>query len=109
MTIAVSDILHTYQYYNGLLFFGFQKSKTSIGLYITGTGTNDVNGNPITLENPLATFEVTAQAVSGTNIGFSSFTGSTSIPTIITDLSNKAILAGWSVVTTSTNYLELSY
>lgn len=111
ITITQSDTNLIYQYYNGLLFFGYQKSATNIVLFLTGTGTNDFQGEPIILNNCYTQFWVRSQNLSyADNIfgfGNSSQTGQTN--DILDGLVADALTKGWAFVSGSNNSRELSY
>jgi hypothetical protein len=110
MSISQSNVNYVYQYYNGLLFFGYQKSATNIVLFLTGAGTNDVNGNPTQSVNGKARFKVVASNTSFVDKSFYLDNGTTflNIPVALTSIATNAGLQGFSVVSTGTNSIELS-
>lgn len=110
MSISQSNVNYVYQYYNGLLFFGYQKSATNIVLFLTGAGTNDVNGNPTQSVNGKARFKVVASDTSFVDKSFYLDNGTTflNIPVALTSIATNAGLQGFSVVSTGTNSIELS-
>lgn len=110
MSISQSNVNYVYQYYNGLLFFGYQKSATNIVLFLTGAGTNDVNGNPTQSVNGKARFKVVANNTSFVDKSFYLDNGTSllNIPVALTSIATNAGLQGFSVVATGTNSIELS-
>lgn len=110
-SIQVSSIKYTYQYYNGLLFFGYKKANGNLVLVVTGCGTNNGSNEPISLDNAYADFYVTAKDSAYTDIGFSYSAGSVNqtISTILDALVASSASTGWSLVTQTTNTIELSY
>jgi hypothetical protein len=112
MNISVTGtVLKTYNYFNGVLFFAFQKSPTNIVLYLTGTGTNNGSNEPIILNNGNCNFRVEAVDGSYNDIGFRASAAS-STPTIsdlFSTLLFSAGISGWTFVSQTTNSLELSY
>lgn len=110
MDCFVDRVADAYQYFDGLLFFGYQKSSTNIQIFLTGVGNNDGSGNPITLYNPALTFKVVAYDSSFSNKSFELPPGlGGNINTILTALSTYAIAQGFTVVSIGTNTLELSF
>lgn len=98
---------------NGFLFFAatnglFSGSQPQIVVYLTGAGTNDVNGNPQTLDYaPTNTF-VNVNS-NGLTVGFSATSGSTNIPVILAALEADAVAGGWVIVSTGTNSFVCYY
>lgn len=99
---------------NGVLFFAaynglFSGSQPQIKIFLTGTGTNDGTGNPVSLNWPPASLFVRAK--SGiTDISFSaSFVLTGDIPTMLNTLRSQAVAAGWTFVTSDSNSLTLFY
>lgn len=111
ISITQSDTNFIYQYYNGLLFFGYQKSPTNIVLILRGTGTNDFQGEPILLNNCYTQFWVHAQDLSYTdkNFGFGNTSQTGQTNDILDGLVADAITKGWTLVSGSNNSRELSY
>lgn len=98
---------------NGTLFFGgtngiVSGSQPQVTLYLTGVGTNDGFGNPITLEKYPGTFFVKAKS-NGANISFSAAGGTTSIADDISRLQTAATGAGWTFVSSTTNSITIFY
>jgi hypothetical protein len=96
---------------NGVLFFAFQpKGSNQITLYLTGVGTNNVGTNmPQTLDSGLNSICVRAK-VGGTDISFDGGTipAGQAIATTLAALSAAAVIAGFTVVSTSANSLTIS-
>ncbi len=99
---------------NGSLFFAalngqFTGSQPQVQIFLTGAGTNDGNGNPTTLVNPVRQISVSAKS-SGTDISFVYInTSSNVIATILAGLQAAAIAAGWTFVTSDSNSITLYY
>lgn len=111
MSISQSNVNYVYQYYNGLLFFGYQKSPTNIVLFLTGAGTNDVNGNPTQSVNGKARFNVVVKSASLSDLNFyvDNSSLSVNINLVLGGLLTQALSNGFSLVSLATNSLELSY
>ena len=111
MSISQSNVNYVYQYYNGLLFFGYQKSATNIVLFLTGAGTNDVNGNPTQSVNGNARFNVVVKSASLSDLNFyvDNSSLSVNINLVLGALLTQAVSNGFSLVSLTTNSLELSY
>ena len=111
IVISKSQVLKMYQYFNGVLFFGYQNSDNSIILFLTGTGTNNGSNEAISLTNTNAIFNVVAKDDTYSNINFSytSPTQNQAIGDIFIQLISAATTSGWTLVNTTTNSIELSY
>lgn len=102
--------------FNGLLFFASQNGVDSdpdtntIVIYLTGTGTNDGSGNPITLNNSKAFYIVDCALQNGTTKKFQyqSTTSTTNTVDILNGLKTAALAQGFSFVSQTTNTLTLS-
>lgn len=104
-----SITLLPYNSYNGVLFFGFQSSGTTITLYLTGAGANDGLGNATTLSNPPANLYVKCTDSLFVDTSFTYANASSSIPTILAGISAAAVVQGFVQVSLSTNTLVLSH
>lgn len=99
---------------NGTLFFAalngkFSGSQPQVQIFLTGVGTNDGNGNPTTLVNPLSQMFVRAKS-GATDISFFYINASsTNIATILAGVQAAAITAGWTFFTSDTNSITLYY
>lgn len=97
--------------YNGLLFFAYQTATNKILVAISGTGTNDANGNVTTLNNSWADFhvKVTSDVFADLSFTYSNGTASTLTSSIITALQAAAVAKGFTVDATTTNTFTISY
>lgn len=116
-TFQIATSNQTAQTYvqNGVLFFAatngiFSGSQPQINIYLTGVGTNDGLGNPLTVEKIPQLLKVRAKTGS-TDISFSfnNSTGFAAIAQLLSGLSTAAASAGWTVVATHTNYITCYY
>ena len=102
--------------FNGLLFFASQNgiesdaSSPVINIYLTGAGTNDGSGNPITLNNSKAHYIVDCALINGTSKKFQyqSTTQVTNTVDILNGLRTAALAQGFSFISQTTNSLTLS-
>jgi hypothetical protein len=95
---------------NGMLFFAYQSSPTTIEIHFTGAGTNNGSNEPISITNLVAIFNVKAASTGGTDQSFS-YTLSTSsftIASVLTALATAAAAKGFTTVSQTTNRLVLS-
>jgi len=98
---------------NGALFFAdyngqFTGSQPQIEVFLTGAGTNDAFGNPLTLN--FAPIQLFVRAKSnGTDITFAYVLGLTNIATVLAGLQAAAVAAGWVIVSSSTNSFVTYY
>jgi hypothetical protein len=98
---------------NGTLFFAatngiFTGGQPQITMYLTGVGTNDGFGNPITLEKYPTLLNVKAKS-NGTDISFFEAVVTSNIANNLTRLQTAAVTAGWVFVSGTTNSLTVYY
>lgn len=106
-----------YDTYNGINFFATQNGIDSasegntITVYLSGTGTNDSNGNVIQLNNSQLNFTVDAYTDNGTQVRFTYANGTdvTNVSDILNGLITAANAQGWNFVSSTTNSITLSY
>lgn len=99
---------------NGTLLFAamngqFTSGQPQLTVYLTGVGTNDGFGNPITLEKA-PTFSFVSVKSGITNVGFNYFNFSShSIPIVLNGLQSAAVSAGWIFVSSTANSFTVYY
>lgn len=101
---------------NGVLFFAntnglFTGSQPQLQIVLTGAGSNDGLGNPITLDYPPDEIHVRAKS-NGVDKSFSfdnTAFGFNQIPNILGALATAAVSAGWVLVSTGTNSIIVYY
>jgi hypothetical protein len=100
---------------SGTLFFAapngvFTGSQPQITVYLTGVGTNDGFGNPVTLEkSPIDLFVRAKSGVTNINFSYNNFSSSNSIPFLLGALQTAAVAAGWTFVSSTSNSITIYY
>jgi len=100
---------------NGTLFFAqtnglFTGSQPQFNIYLTGVGTNDGFGNAITLEKVPAIMGVRVKSgITDVSFSFNNSGLLTNIASLLTGLKSAATAAGWTIVSTSTNFFTAYY
>jgi len=116
LTTATSSSVDLLNEVNGVLFAAIQGDDDSMGtgnnltLYLSGVGTNDINGNATSLYNSYLTFNVQALNSSGTRVDFSYSTGAdtNAILSLFSSLQSAAVAAGFTYVSQTLNSITFS-